>query len=131
MQIKKWNIFCIFDRWKSWVYFCLFFWYPVFILNWTLKVCCINFAPDFVASKRLNMQYIVYNNSLYIQDSFFTATVPKWAQYICIRTVSSYCLMSVLLIWFKLVYGSFEPSKMHHTLDFCPDQPGWTWMYQR
>ena len=31
MQVKKWNIFCIIYHWKSWVYFCLFFWYPVFI----------------------------------------------------------------------------------------------------
>ena len=29
-NMKKWNIFCIIYHWKSWVYFCLFFWYPVF-----------------------------------------------------------------------------------------------------
>ena len=50
-------------------------------INWTWKVCCINFAPDFVPSKRSNMKYVFnstyHNNLLYIQDSFFTATVPK------------------------------------------------------
>ena len=30
----------------------------------------------------------------------------------------------------KLVYGSFGQSKMHRTLDFCPDQPARNEMYQ-
>jgi hypothetical protein len=27
--------------------------------------------------------------------------------------------LSSLLNWFKLIYGPFEQSKMHHTLAFC------------
>ena len=39
---------------------------------------------------------------------------------IYIRTVSSKCLVSNLLIQFKLVYVPFGQSKMHLMLDFCP-----------
>ena len=53
--------------------------------------------------------------------SFSYCLVSK-AQYIYIKTVSSRRL-SDLLNWFKLVYESFEQSRMHCTLDFCPNQP--------
>ena len=41
-------------------------------------------------------------------------------QYILnIRTISSQCLFSTLLIRFKLVYGRYGQTNMHSTLDFC------------
>ena len=39
------------------------------------------------------------------------------AHSIFIRTVSSLCLLSPLLNWFKLVYGLFGESKIHCTLN--------------
>ena len=39
---------------------------------------------------------------------------------IYIRTVSSYCLLSALLNWFKLVYGPLGQSNMPNMLYFCP-----------
>ena len=49
---------------------------------------------------------------------------------IYIRTVTSYHMLSALLNWFKLVYGSIEQSNMHYILNFCPDQPGRNRMHQ-
>ena len=40
--------------------------------------------------------------------------------YMYIRTVSSWRLLSTLLIKFTLVYGPLGQSKMHSILDFCP-----------
>ena len=31
MQVKKWTNFSMFHHWKSWIFFCLFFWYSVFM----------------------------------------------------------------------------------------------------
>ena len=54
-------------------------------------------------------------------------------QYIYIRTLSSYQLLSTLLIQFKLVYEPFGQSNIHSTLDVCPrpvsDQPRRKRMY--
>ena len=37
----------------------------------------------------------------------------NWMHSVFIRTVSSYCLLSALLFWFKLVYEPFGQSTMH------------------
>ena len=45
MQVRKWNHFLMFDHWKSWVCFCLFFWYPVF--RWcVLPLFTLNFSSQ-------------------------------------------------------------------------------------
>ena len=54
--------------------------------------------------------YITYMQNIAKQDS----------HRIYIKTVSSKCLLSTLLIQFKLVYGPFRKSKINSTLDFCP-----------
>ena len=53
-------------------------------------------------------------------------------QSICIRTVSSFCLLSALMSWLKLVDGLFRLSHLHWcTLNSCPNQPRRNQMYQR
>ena len=49
-----------------------------------------------------------------------TSTLVHHSQYIYFRTVSSYRLLSTMLIQFKLVYGLFGQSNMHSTINFCP-----------
>ena len=52
------------------------------------------------------------------------------AQYIYIKTVNSEYLLSALLNWLKLVYGTFWHSNMHRTLNFFLDQSERNQMYQ-
>ena len=52
----------------------------------------------------------------------------KHCHSIYIRTVSSFCLVSVLVNWFLLVVGLFIQSNMHHKLDICSEG---NQMYQR
>ena len=47
------------------------------------------------------------------QKIVMTSCLSLLPQYI--RTVSSLCLLSALLIWYKLVYGQFGQSNMHST----------------
>ena len=49
-----------------------------------------------------------------------SASSLKTRHSIFIRTVSSYFLLSTLLIQLKLVYGPFGQSNKYSTLDFCP-----------
>ena len=64
-------------------------------------------------------------------DGFFTILEKTSSELICtrlyhsiyMRTVSSYCLFSALLNWFKHVHVPFGQNRMQRKLDFCPNLP--------
>ena len=59
-----------------------------------------------------------------------------WSHLLCrsvyiLGHVSSQCLLSVVLNWFKLVDGPFGQSNVHRILDLCTDQLGRNRMHQK